>query len=688
MVPYSASIQVTESTQLTNTLMDFQVGIRKISLYGLSHSIVPKVARSLKEKLLAILEITDPLVLVVGKDELFHQKASIAPGNSSLQELSRTLHRLNIIQVTFKKGLTEDAVLKFLAFILENREKTFTQDDVLVRQFHESAPTISLRLVTFKDAISNQGAAKGGARRGNVWQNLLNHTGDARLPEAVRRLISSDTDSPPNNEAIANAINALYDEAGLKKESYESTILEFLKDQNPPDEVEPSSTEEPGEQNLAEVFSKLRRDVRAQVFKLSMQTQDDQVMPLENFLSHLPTSLLPEVLHEMDLSGDNIAPPAYRLLKEVASLAKDNEQIKTQMAEKLQGHKVLHQELIPEKIKGVSQAQDFSKKRSYAEEQAFSDQEVTHQLALTLLEILAQPGLPERQSERCLTIQQGFLVQGIGDDTLEVLMDTIQVLLKNFGTAHSERKPFWRTQVLKMLSPEIILKMLSVREILGPRADLVLDSLGSMTGDDFFRLVLHVLEVEKHLSTRKQILRFLVAFGADVIPSTVSQLKNPRWFVVRNMLVILKGVNAVDEVLEIIPCVKHKSEQVRLSALQALETLAPETDLFVDALGIALHDQDENILKIAIPMLISSRHAKASVVVSNLFLEAEDKAKLRGHQLLLLKEMGKSASKAWLPTLFQTKKGFFFMLLHWGQQRQIQNAIRRTISEIEKKGQT
>lgn len=688
MAQSSTNTQIAEGTQLVNTLMDFQVGIRKISMYGLSHSIVPKIALSLREKFLAILEVSEPLVLVIGKNELLYQALPVSPENVTLQELSRTLHRLNIIQVTFKKGLTDDAILKFFAFILKNRAKTFTQDDTLVAQFHEDAPTISLQLVTFKDAISQQGGVQGNTGGGNIWQNLVNYAGDSGLPEAVRRLISADADSPSDDEAVASAINALYAETGLKKETYESSVLEFLKDRSPCDKGGDLSDEDQGTQNLGEIFSKLRMDVRAQVFKLSMQTQDDQLMPIENFLSHMPVSLFPEILKQMDLSHSNLAPPEYRLLKKVVALGRDNVEFTTQLKEKLQGHEALRDELMLEKKKTVSgnPMQDFSKKMAYTEGQAFSDAEVAHQLALTLLEVLAEPTLPETQLEGCLTLQQDLLIQGIGDDTLEVLMDTIQVLLKNFGTTRPACKPFWRAQLLKMLSPEIVLKMLKVRETLGSRADLVLNSLVSIAGDDFFRVVLHVLEVEKHLSTRKQALRFLIACGPDVIPLTVSQLKNPEWFIVRNMLVILKDVHAVDEVLEIIPFVKHKVEQVRLAALQALGTIAPETDLLLDALGITLRDRDENVSKAAISMLIASRHSKASALVINFFLEAEDKGKWRGHQLLLLKEMGKSGSRTWLPTLLQFRKGFFFMLLHWGQRREIQSAIRKAITEIEKKG--
>ncbi|NOY85473.1 MAG: hypothetical protein GXO96_11760 [Nitrospirae bacterium] len=688
MAQSSADTQISEGTQLVNTLMDFQVGIRKISMYGLSHSIVPKIALSLREKFLAILEVSEPLILVIGKNELLYQALPVSPENVTLQELSRTLHRLNIIQVTFKKGLTDDAILKFFAFILKNRAKTFTQDDTLVAKFHEDAPTISLQLVTFKDAISQQGDVQENTGAGNIWQNLVNHTGDLGLPEAVRRLISADADSPADNEAVASAINALYAETGLKKETYESSVLAFLKDRSPCDKEEDLSDEVQGTQNLGEIFSKLRVDVRAQVFKLSMQTQDDQLMPLENFLSHMPVSLFPEILQQMDLSHSNLAPPEYRILKKVATLGKDNVELTTQLREKLQGHEALRDELMLEKKKTISgnPMQDFSKKMAYTEGQAFSDAEVAHQLALTLPEVLAEPTLPETQLEGCLTLQQDLLLQGIGDDTLEVLINTIQVLLKNFGTTAPDDKPFWRAQLLKMLSPQIVVKMLKMRETLGSRADLVLNSLVSIAGDDFFRVVLHVLEVEKHLSTRKQALRFLIACGPDVIPLTVSQLKNPQWFIVRNMLVILKDVHAVDEVLEIIPFVKHKVEQVRLAALQALGAIAPETDLLVDALGITLRDRDENVSKAAISMLIASRHSKASVLVRNFFMEAEDKGKWRGHQLLLLKEMGKSGSRTWLPTLLQFRKGFFFMLLHWGQRREIQSAIRKAMTEIEKKG--
>ena len=684
----SPGTQIAEGTQLARVLTDLQVGIRKISMYGLSHSIVPKITQNLSGQLNHILEKADALPLVIGKNELLYQEASVAPGNAVIQELSQTLHRLNIIQVTFKKGLTEDAVLKFLTFILENRAKPFRRDNTLITQFHEETPSISLQWVTFKDAISQPGGEKGSAGSGNIWQNLLNHAGDSGLPEAVRRLIDANPDHPPNTEAFASAINALYAETGLKKESYETTVLEFLKRQGSAEEAGRSSVETDDAQNLGEIFAKLRTEVREQVFKLSMRVEDDQVMPLENFLSHMPLSLFPEVLKQMDLSADTIAPPAYRLLKKLAPLAKENDEIKRQLSDKLQGHESLRAELIPEKTKGESESpiRDFSKKVAYTEDKAFSETAVAHQLAWTLLEILEQPRLPKKQSEHCLKILKNLLIQGVGETTFEILMHTIRALLKNFGTKISAAKSFWRAQLKTMLCPEIVMQILKGQDTLQERDDAVISGLVSVAGDDLFRVTFHILEVEKHLSTRKQAIRFLIACGPAVIPAAVIQLKNPQWFVVRNMLVILKGVNATDEVLEVMPCIKHKAEQVRLAALQTLEAIAPETDLFLDALGTALRDSDESVSKTAISLLVASRHAKAAVLVSNLFLEAEQDGKWHLHQGLLLKEIEKNGSATWLPTLIKFRKGVFFMLFHWGRQRQIQNAIRKAISEIEKKG--
>ena len=209
MTQLSSDTETADDTRLLNVLTELQVGIRKISMYGLSHSIVPKIVGNLSEKFNTILSTTDHLPLVIAKNEILYQEHAIGPGNTTISELSQSLHHLNIIHITFNKGLTEDALLKFLTFILVYRAKTFSQHDPLIAQFHQEAPNIVLQLVTFKDVIKHQGTAHEEGRSGNIWQNLLRRSTDPALPEEVRRLIHADPDSTPDTESVAAAINAL-----------------------------------------------------------------------------------------------------------------------------------------------------------------------------------------------------------------------------------------------------------------------------------------------------------------------------------------------------------------------------------------------------------------------------------------------------------------------------------------------
>jgi hypothetical protein len=79
-----------------------------------------------------------------------------------------------------------------------------------------------------------------------------------------------------------------------------------------------------------------------------------------------------------------------------------------------------------------------------------------------------------------------------------------------------------------------------------------------------------VLEEEKDASMRKFLLSLLEAIGSDVIPLAVKRLTDNRWFVVRNMICLIRDCNGKKELEKIRKFLKHENVNVSMEALRTL----------------------------------------------------------------------------------------------------------------------
>ncbi len=727
MKPSSTSVPVVSRTRLTDLLIELQVGIRKISMYGLNHSVAPKTAKNLHSQFSEILTTVDSLSFVIGKDDMLYQGQVLAEGTQVIQNLSRMFHDLNLIGITFKKGLSEADLLTFFTFIIENRTAAFTQDDPTISQFHEQALAISFQLVSFAGALKAQNPDSPEAEistesKGNPWQGLLNRLSGKSFPATLQSKLAQASDGPFDPEKIAWVINALYsagqaeahiratgnvqdlvDEAG--KSDYDTAIVQTLKEQFQRN-IGDGEQGDQVKQEMAKLFTMIHPEARQKIFRSSMAEQGNQTLPLEDFLDFVPPTLLPEVLHQITISKESVSGPTVSLLKKMVPLSDSDDKLKNLLETKVESHKGLFDELFINRADREYYPSDYrsildneligdpsaSENEIPETESKLSNAEIDSHLSLILLEILDDPIGVEAKTERCLMLLKNLLTQGFGEETPVILIKTIRLLLKKCSEI-TESQALWKRMLKMMISPEIFQQLLAVNQNKSDAEDSgeednVADELVRVAGEELFPILLDILAFESNLSTRKQIIQLIVKGGPTVVPLIVEQLSNDKWFIVRNMLVILRDLRAEESIPDILPCLEHASEKVRLAALQALGTLAREKEILLTHVQEALRDPDERVSKTAVLLLASSRHEKARVFFEEQFIKVENGGKDIEILFDVLNTIGRSGPPTWLPVLHRLRKGFSFLVWGLGRKRSLQKVLHKAISEINHREET
>jgi hypothetical protein len=146
-------------------------------------------------------------------------------------------------------------------------------------------------------------------------------------------------------------------------------------------------------------------------------------------------------------------------------------------------------------------------------------------------------------------------------------------------------------------------------------------------------------------STRRGIMDRLIALGPGIAPVVAERLADPRWFVVRNMISLLRHAGCEVSALRIEQFSTHEDGRVRRELLQ----LQLNNDATRDAaLGQALRDTDPRVLGTALQAARSRLPDAAAAVLAKRVTDADFPPEFRVIALVLL---GRSGSMSALDAL-------------------------------------
>jgi HEAT repeat protein len=124
------------------------------------------------------------------------------------------------------------------------------------------------------------------------------------------------------------------------------------------------------------------------------------------------------------------------------------------------------------------------------------------------------------------------------------------------------------------------------------------------------RHLLDILARTENRRMRYRLLDLLAKLGPVVARDASALLSDPRWYVVRNMLLLLRRVGDSRSVLAVRRCVDHPDLRVRLEAIHTL--FAFDRDVPRELLRRALHDPDLRQAEAA--MELAGKYAIAEAV--------------------------------------------------------------------------
>jgi HEAT repeat protein len=163
-----------------------------------------------------------------------------------------------------------------------------------------------------------------------------------------------------------------------------------------------------------------------------------------------------------------------------------------------------------------------------------------------------------------------------------------------------ERAPHFRAALGRMADAESIAALVAGLAQLPAEAVEAPRELLAQLGPPAVRHLLLALAVEEERGARYRLLELLAALGPVVARDAAAMLADPRWYVVRNVLVLLRRVGDPGSLPHVRRATAHPDLRVRLEAIRNLFAFAAADSR--ELLRAAIHDPDPRLAEEAIEL--------------------------------------------------------------------------------------
>jgi hypothetical protein len=181
------------------------------------------------------------------------------------------------------------------------------------------------------------------------------------------------------------------------------------------------------------------------------------------------------------------------------------------------------------------------------------------------------------------------------------------------------------------------------------------------------RGLLEALAAEPDRARRLRLIELAASLGPAIVPETRRLLADPRWYVVRNMVLLLRRVHDKSAMSEILRCADHPDLRVRLEAIRAL--FAFDTAVPRDLLARTIHHPDPRLAEAAV--LLTGQHGitQATDLLVEILLRWDWLGRRRSIRLKALRALADLADPAVLPRIERFFREWPFPLVALEERR-------------------
>lgn len=615
---------------LSEAVVELNVSRRSVGLYPPGHSFVTNSVNRAYDFLREILEGRPSITLGIAKDSVIVGEHTLDENVPAFREFALSYHAKGIASITFKLGLTVDELVAFHQITTSDSAPAGAELVELAEK--KGIANIKLTPIDISSFKFIEGTLREGGGSGYgedaLWREYVRGVLDGNVttaesqdmllsipPEEVAVIINEAIPEKLDGGSCERVINSYIRSTGEFKLSPETINKLFMLINN--------LSEGLRQQFLSKTFESVTRDaaeVERALDELAPETFNSVVKFFADFSSMMPNTLK-QVIEKLSVSKAGKGFGFDMVTKDgpvVHDIELDDELGKMFKEDTFQRY--VSEEYRDDLWAMLRKAAPINKSMLEELARECSEEVVDRYAAQSMIEVLESDRISRENYLAVVTrlVEQFgiFIDTGRFGDALNIY---IAIHSQSFGGRF--RHEASSTLRYALQSEKFISRLIESAKISGRTDREGFVRLARALKQHIITPLLDDLEKEEDSVQRKFLLTVLGSLGSDVVPEVLARLKDERWYVLRNMICLVKKCGSAKDADEIRKFAKHPDIRVSTEAVDAL--LHFKTQDSVPFLKAFLRSNDLALRNRALKLAAAHRVKEAVPLLTELLLKRD-----------------------------------------------------------------
>ncbi len=571
---------------LTAFLHELNISRRKLSLYPPDH---PQIVASVSGTLDILNELfySDPVItLGITPDTLYFEQLWLDKEDLTNQQFAHFFSSLGIASISFRKGLKNTELIRFNQLIRSDRDaiESFGGFDKLLEQ--QQIEHISVVPINYDAFQSNQNLTEEETTEGGeLWKNFIHGLHNGILD-------FGNLGSSFDLNTVVDIFNQKLVGSQIEREQSSQSIGLFIENSI---QQEGNQSQTNNDKKLVSLLEQLSPEAQQEFLNSAFHALDQHRDAAPNILQKIPPHLLQNSIVGKNRQDLNLSSRLFGLINNLATAPTPtfNHNIKTKSAplsedmvrarldvlfsEERQdlympdNYQAALYNILGNNVIGTIPDDEKQKLRNQIESQS-----VEPNCAAIIFELLDKQFDPEQEE----SIQQNLL------DLSRYFLDTgdfikLREIHSNWSSylysGNSSASIFNEKVLSNHAQPTFISEVLDGIDLWGEEKHQEIADYIVAVGEPYSQPVIEYLGLAPKWSERELWMQILERIGGDAQQMIVRSLNDERWYLVRNLLIVLGKDLDPHSIKMIHQLVDHPHPKVRLEVMRNLFSCNPAT---------------------------------------------------------------------------------------------------------------
>lgn len=611
------------ATDILNTMF---LLCKHLSLYSEDNDVVEKTTLRLFQLISRNDTTQGDFLVTISKHGFLAQGEFLNKNNQLFQKFARRMFQHGISSFTLTNTLTVPSLYAFLRIILRKPAETWDEGGIGVSLQNRDVSGIEVTEMSESDFQLLDSADHEQVEElhasADLWNRFARSIFNTLTGEELESLATGATPAE-----LADKISELL--SGRPAEEQEALTQELTHFVATLQREKMKTARTAALLNLADFINHLSDDLRKQVIGgiCNLQMTEEYA---EDFFNGLSDQAITDAFKDVTAQQGYTPPIVMSLIGKLASTRKLISQ------EELSAHQAAQEERA-RKIKELFKPDEFNKyvpsRYQQALMQVLNNQQIPEGLSKKLIEL--KKSLEDFQVERQMVRLSLFLLKNEPDENYlkglrEKLIGSMQFhlnasdydnLVRVCQTCFSEKTEGEVKLISDLIPDSFTEQVLADVPRLGKDYQPQVAQVIALVGVPFIRPLIEFIATENDRSIRLFYLNNLKKLGSQVAEHAVLFLRDDRWFVQRNMLILLGELGATSKLQKIKPLLNHSHQKVRQEALKTCLLLRDNDSIQKLIKNLSSDNRQEVLHAITMSQLIN--HPNLIAALLNMLKESE-----------------------------------------------------------------